>query len=71
MNCPKCNNEMTIGYLQTDRIIAFNKQRHKFSLNPKDVDDVLIAKNLTSGNDFNGFICKECGLIVFDYKNLL
>ncbi|MDD4496238.1 MAG: PF20097 family protein, partial [Eubacteriales bacterium] len=36
MKCPKCEVEMQSGYLQTGNLIAFNKQRHKISLNPKD-----------------------------------
>ena len=50
-------------------MIAFNKTMHKISLNPKDKDDVLIAKNLYMSTNFHGYICKECGLVVFDYKN--
>ncbi len=69
MNCPKCNKEMQLGYLQTGNLIAFNKQRHKLSLNPKDPEDVMIARKTFSSNDFKGYICKDCGFVVFDYKN--
>ncbi len=31
----------------------------------------MIAKNTLMGSDFHAFICKECGLIVFDYKNVI
>lgn len=67
MNCPKCNNEMQFGYLQTGNLIAFNKRRHKLSLNPKDPEDVMIARKVFTSNDFEGYICKSCGLIIFDY----
>ena len=29
----------------------------------------MIARKTFTGTDFPGFICKECGLILFDYKN--
>lgn len=40
MKCPKCGEEMQNGFLQTSKIVAFNKTRHKISLNPKDEEDV-------------------------------
>ncbi len=46
MNCPKCGKDMVSGFLQTGNLIAFNKTRHKISLNPKHEDDVMIAKKL-------------------------
>ena len=42
MNCPKCGEDMQEGFLQTAKIVAFNKTRHKISLNPKDDEDVMI-----------------------------
>lgn len=71
MNCPKCGCEMNQGFLQAGNLIAFNKQRHKIFLNPKDEEDVTIAKKSFTASDFNGWICKECGLVVFDYKNIM
>ena len=44
MKCPNCGKAMQAGFLQTCRIVAFNKTRHEVSLNPKDKDDVMIAK---------------------------
>lgn len=71
MNCPKCGKEMKQGFLQTGNLIAFNKTRHKLSLNSKDVDDVMIAQKAFTSSDFNGWICKECGLVTFDYTNVI
>ncbi len=71
MKCPKCGEEMQNGFLQTSKIVAFNKTRHKISLNPTDEEDVMITRKAFSGTDFQGFICKKCGLVVFDYKNYL
>lgn len=71
MHCPTCGKQMQSGFLQTGNIIAFNKTRHKISLNPNEEEDVMIAKKAFTSTDFQGFICKECGLVVFDYKNTL
>ncbi|MBP1925098.1 putative RNA-binding Zn-ribbon protein involved in translation (DUF1610 family) [Sedimentibacter acidaminivorans] len=69
MKCPKCGVEMNTGYLQTGNLVAFNKQRHKISLNSKDPEDVMVSRRAFTSNDFTGYICKQCGLIVFDYLN--
>lgn len=71
MNCPKCGKEMQSGFLQTGNIVAFNKTRHKISLNSKHEEDVMIAKKALTSSDFHAFICKECGLVLFDYKNVI
>lgn len=71
MNCPSCGSEMQPGFLQAGSLVAFNKRRHKLSLNPKDPEDVMIVRNTFAAADFAGYICKGCGLVVFDYKNVL
>ena len=60
MKCPKCEKDMKSGYLQTERIVAFNKRKHKISMNPECEDDVMIVRKAFMGTDFSGFICKEC-----------
>lgn len=69
MKCPNCGKEMAAGYLQGKNLLAFNKELHKGSVNPKDPEDIMIVKNLMAGADFSGFVCRDCGLIVFDYLN--
>lgn len=69
MNCPMCGKEMKSGYLQTTKLVAFNKRRHKLSLNPACEEDVMLSRKAFSGTDFPGFICKACGLVLFDYQN--
>lgn len=69
MKCPDCKKEMSTGYLQGKNLLAFNKERHKLSINSKDKEDVMIVKNFAAGADFCGFICRDCGLVVFNYKN--
>lgn len=68
MNCPKCGKEMQEGFLQTGGLVAFNKKRHKISLNPRDAEDVMIARKTVAGNDFAGYICGECGIVAFSYE---
>ena len=57
MKCPKCEVEMQSGYLQTGNLIAFNKQRHKISINPKDPEDghgkhffLMILQDISANN---------------------
>ena len=69
MNCPNCGKDMSGGFLQTGSLVAFNKTRHRISLNPRDPEDVMVFKSMVAAGNFNGSICKECGLIVFDYEN--
>lgn len=69
MKCPGCGMDMEAGFLQTVKIVAFNKTRHKISMTPKDEVDTILARKALTGTDFPGFICKECGLVVFDYRN--
>lgn len=67
MKCPTCGKEMQPGFLQTEKIVAFSKTRRKIFLNPK--EDIVLARKALTGTDFPGFICKACGLVVFDYTN--
>lgn len=69
MRCPKCGKDMQAGYLQTTKIVAFNKRKHKLSLNPACEDDVMIARKAFAGTGFPGFICKACGCVLSDYQN--
>ena len=66
---PKCGKDMKSGYLQTTKIVEFNKRKHKISMNSECENDVMIARKAFAGTDFPGFICKECGMVLFDYKN--
>ena len=69
MNCPKCGKEMDPGFLQAGNLMAFNKRRHKLSLGPKYPGDTLIVSKAFTATDFNGFICRDCGFVLFDYRN--
>lgn len=69
MECPKCSKEMDAGYLQADKVMAFNKRIHRLSLNPKDKRDVLIVSHVFHASCFSGYICRNCGLVVFDDTN--
>lgn len=71
MNCPNCQKEMQTGFLQAGNLMAFNKTRHKLFLTPKEEEDVTIVQKAFTNADFSGFICKDCGLVTFDYKNIL
>lgn len=67
MDCPKCGADMPSGFLQTGTLVAFNRTRHK--PNSREEGDVMIARKAFPGTDFPGFLCKACGLVVFDYQH--
>lgn len=69
MNCPKCGADMPSGFLQTGTLVALNRTRHKLFLNSREEGDVMIARKAFPGTDFPGFLCKACGLVVFDYQH--
>ena len=71
MKCPQCGKEMRPGFLQTENLVAFNQRRHRVSLNPRDEGDIMIANRAFHAADFHGFVCEACGLVTFDYKNVL
>ena len=55
MKCPKCGKDMKSGYLQTTKIVAFNKRKHKISMNSECENDVMIARKAFAVNRFPGF----------------
>ena len=62
MECPKCGKDMQPGFLQTAKIVAFNKTRHKISLNPKDKEDIVLARKAFTGTDFSRFYLQRMWL---------
>ena len=71
-NCPDCSTEMEPGYLQISEYAAFNKQRQIWSLHPDEEGEIQLTGNGFFSNhrgNFHGWICRDCGLILFDYTN--
>ena len=69
MVCPQCGKEMRPGFLQGGRTLVFNQKQYRVSIAPRKEGDVEIVWNLAAAADFHGFICTDCGLVVFDYKH--
>ena len=69
MVCPQCGKEMRPGFLQGGRTLVFNKKQYRVSIAPRKEGDVEIVWNLAADADFHGFICTDCGLVVFDYEH--
>ena len=69
MRCPQCGEEMRPGFLQGGRTLVFNQKQYRVSIAPRKEGDVEIVWNLAADADFRGFICTDCGLVVFDYKH--
>ena len=69
MVCPQCGKEMRPGFLQGGRTLVFNQKQYRVSIAPRKEGDVEIVWNLAADADFHGFICTDCGLVVFDYEH--
>ena len=69
MNCPQCGKEMRPGFLQGAQTLVFNQKQYHVSIAPRKEGDVEIVWNLVAGADFQGYICTDCRLVVFDYEN--
>ena len=69
MVCPQCGKEMRPGFLQGGRTLVFNQKQYLVSIAPRKEGDVEIVWNLAADADFHGFICTDCGLVVFDYEH--
>ena len=69
MVCPQCGKEMRPGFLQCGRTLVFNQKQYRVSIAPRKEGDVEIVWNLAADADFHGFICTDCGLVVFDYEH--
>ena len=68
MNCPYCDDEMEQGYLQGMRRVAWVKNRHKFSLLPRE-GEVLLENNAIKDFLLAAWICKKCKKIMVDYSD--
>ena len=51
------------------RLHRFNQKQYRVSIAPRKEGDVEIVWNLAADADFHGFICTDCGLVVFDYEH--
>lgn len=70
MNCPECGKEMAEGFLQGNtNSLFFNTERQKSAVCAG--NGVCMAQGRLRPADFGGFICKECGIVVFRYKDSL
>ncbi len=71
--CPDCGKEMEGGYLEIDRFATFNKERHTFlnGLMLEENDLILTGDGILSnhGGSFYAWVCRDCGLMLFDYEN--
>jgi hypothetical protein len=67
MNCPKCNSEMVLGYIQSVRGIYWGTEMHKLLMYPNfKKGDVWVGDE---GFEIDSFRCPECGTIVIPPPN--
>lgn len=69
-HCPDCGKEMEEGFLQIYRNATFHRQRIRFSAFFEEPDVHLMNDSLLNGEcSYAGWHCKDCGMILFDYKD--
>jgi hypothetical protein len=68
MKCPYCNKGMEQGFLQGRQRVAWVKNKHKFSLLPKQ-GEFLLENNAIKDFILSAQICKSCKIIVVDYAD--
>jgi hypothetical protein len=72
MECPYCSSEMEKGVIQSQHGISWSKKKHLF-LNAEFHDDsvVLSEQSLLKGSAVTAHLCRNCGVVIIDYKNNL
>ncbi len=71
MKCPKCGNEITSGYLQSDNKVGITwvSQLLPMGLAYWKKDAELVSEELSVGvNAIPAHICKRCKLLLGDYS---
>ncbi|MBQ3591167.1 MAG: hypothetical protein II979_04440 [Clostridia bacterium] len=69
-HCPDCGKEMEEGFLQIYRNATFHKKRIRFSTLLEEPDVHLTNDSLLNSEcSYAGWHCKDCGMILFDYKD--
>lgn len=70
MDCPNCNGEMVLGYIQSGRGMIWSIRKHKLSFLPKIKDgDVWVEGDNGFGSYKESFRCPECGTIGIPTSN--
>ena len=65
MNCPKCNSEMIMGFIQSGRGIIWSIKKHKITFLPNiDNGDAWVEKENLLGAYKEAFRCPQCETIV-------
>ena len=68
MKCPKCNSEMEAGMIQSGKMIIWTNKKHLVSINPRK-NDVVLADNPVGGATVPAYICRDCELVVIQYRD--
>jgi len=65
MNCPKCNSEMTLGFIQSGSGIIWSTKKHKLMFLPNiDNGDTWVEEENLLGAYKEAFRCLQCETIV-------
>ncbi len=65
MNCPYCNEEMKIGYIQSARPIFWGEEKHKLFFSPRGNEEFTISESFWDCTA-EAFYCAQCGKVVIE-----
>lgn len=64
MDCPKCNNEMVLGYIQSTNLILWSQKKRKLMVFADSDDDVLVGDGDLHVVSKEALHCPHCGMII-------
>ncbi len=70
MNCPYCNTEMELGYIQCRDGVIWDRQKRTVAALPSFRNSAIVlgsGNGLFSGASVTAYNCKKCKKIVIEY----
>lgn len=68
MKCPYCGNEMSKGYLQSERTAFWSEQIKKFFITADVINDIELTTTAWNGTYAEALICRDCKKLIMDIK---
>ncbi len=70
VNCPYCNSEMKLGYIQSRDGVVWDAKKRKIAAFPSLRSDAIVlgsADGAFSGTSIQAYNCEKCKKIIIDY----
>ena len=67
MNCPYCQQEMAAGYIQSSRMLVWDRQLLSGAITPAHGSDGMILTkrfHLSKAFAINAYYCKSCNILI-------